>query len=196
MFKNEFLRQRFGKIILASASPRRANILKQVGFDFQVISSDVEEVFVSGDPVECAKELASRKASVVAERFSDRIVIGADTIVYLENRILGKPQNADEASAMLEFLSGRTHHVYTAFTLLQKSKNVEVTDVEMTEVTFRQLLPDEIKHYIASDAPLDKAGAYGIQDESAVFVERINGDFYNVVGLPITKIYSALHRFF
>ncbi len=196
MFKNKFLRDRFGQIILASASPRRAEIMKQVGFDFRVIPSRIEENFFQSDPLKTATELAFQKAAEVAERFPDHIVIGADTVVYLDDRTLGKPRNETDAAEMLRFLSGKTHQVYTGFAILHREKNKRITDVETTHVTFRKLLQEEIDNYIASGAPLDKAGAYGIQDEGAVFVERIDGDFYNVAGLPVTKIYMALQKSF
>lgn len=196
MYPNADFDKKFGLLILASASPRRAQILSQIGLNFKVVPSSVEEVFTSHDPIAVAQELALQKAKDVAENYPDHIVIGADTVVFLEKKILGKPASVTEAIEMLKFLSGRTHLVYTAFALIQKSKRKEVVDIETTEVTFRELFDDEISAYANSTAPLDKAGAYGIQDQSAVFVEKINGDFYNVVGLPISKIYSHLRNHF
>ena len=196
MLQHGYFDKRFGLIILASASPRRAQILSQIGFNFKVIPSTVEEVFSNHDPREVAKELAARKAEEIAESNQDSIVIGADTVVFLENRILGKPSSGLEAQEMLRLLSGKTHVVYTAFAILQKCKNKRIVDLETTEVTFRNLSDDEIISYVQTGSPLDKAGAYGIQDQSAVFVEKIKGDFYNVVGLPISKIYSYLKEKF
>lgn len=196
MHQNGYFDQRFGSIILASASPRRAQILSQIGFNFKVIPSTIEEIFANHDPIEVAKDLALKKANEVAESYPGSIVIGADTIVFLNNRIFGKPVSDSEAEEMLRSLSGNTHLVYTAFAIVQKKTNKQVVDIETTEVTFRNLSNDEIYSYVRSGSPMDKAGAYGIQDQSAVFVERINGDFYNVVGLPISKIYTYLQKQF
>lgn len=196
MLQHGYFDQRFGLIILASASPRRAQILSQIGFNFKVVPSSVEEVFTNHDPIEVAKDLALRKANEVADKHPESIVIGADTIVFLKNKILGKPTSEAEAADMLKKLSGNTHVVYTAFAIIQKSENKQFVDLETTEVTFRNLSNEEINSYVESGSPMDKAGAYGIQDQSAVFVEKINGDFYNVVGLPISKIYSYLQKKF
>lgn len=191
-----FLFHRFGTLVLASESPRRASILRQLGFDFIIHPSHIEERFTSTVPVDIACELAERKAQHVAEQFPEKIVLGADTIVVLDHHILGKPESTNEAEKMLKMLSGRTHQVYTAFSLIQKSKNLQVTDYELTDVTFHVLGDEEIQNYIATGSPMDKAGAYGIQDSSAIFVERISGDFYNVVGLPASRVYQALCRHF
>ncbi|KAB2879579.1 septum formation inhibitor Maf [bacterium] len=196
MLQHGYFDQRFGLIILASASPRRAQILSQIGFNYKVVPSSIEEIFTNHDPVEVAKELALNKAKEVAEIYPESIVIGADTIVFLNNQILGKPASEAEAIDMLRSLSGNTHVVYTAFAIIQKSVNKQVVDLEATEVTFRNLSDEEIRLYVRSGSPMDKAGAYGIQDQSAVFVEKIIGDFYNVVGLPISKIYDYLQSQF
>ncbi|MBL7958762.1 septum formation inhibitor Maf [bacterium] len=196
MLQHGYFDQRFGLIILASASPRRAQILSQIGFNYKVVPSSIEEIFTNHDPVEVAKELAMNKAKEVAESYPESIVIGADTIVFLNNQILGKPASEAEAIAMLRSLSGNTHVVYTAFAIIQKSMNKQIVDLETTEVTFRNLSDEEIRLYVRSGSPMDKAGAYGIQDQSAVFVEKITGDFYNVVGLPISKIYDYLQSRF
>ncbi len=193
---NGSLDKRFGQLILASASPRRAQILSQIGFSFTVIPSTVEEVFDDHDPIEVSRDLALKKASEVARSYPEQIVIGADTVVYLDRQILGKPVSADDACTMLRTLSGKTHEVFTAFALVHRNKNRQIVEVERTEVTFRQLSEDDILSYVRSGEPMDKAGAYGIQDRSAVFVERINGDFYNVVGLPVSKLYACLQKEF
>lgn len=192
MLNNGSLEQRFGQIILASASPRRAQILSQIGFSFKTIPSAVEEIVTDHDPVEVAKDLALKKADDIAENYPDQIVIGADTVVFVDKRILGKPATEEDAQAMLRILSGRTHIVYTAFAIVHKLKKKKVVGIESTEVTFRNLAEQDIIRYVDSGSPMDKAGAYGIQDQSAVFVESIHGDFYNVVGLPISKIYACL----
>ncbi|HMW35298.1 MAG TPA: Maf family protein [bacterium] len=187
-----FLPRVLGKIILASASPRRAQILKQVGFDFDVMPSAIEEVSEHHEPVEYAREIAQKKALDIAQKYPERIVIAADTIVCLDGHILGKPSDEEDAWRMLRFLSGRNHQVYTAFAISHRSRNVNMVEHELTQVHFRRLRDEEIAMYIATGAPFDKAGAYGIQDASAIFVDRIDGDFYNVVGLPVTRLYQVL----
>jgi septum formation protein len=192
MSVNDFLVRTFGQIVLASSSPRRAHILEQVGFDFLVEPSHVQEEFQNTHPIESAKKLAFEKARTVAARFPDRIVLGADTIVVLEGRMLGKPEDADDAERMLSFLSGRTHQVHTAYALYRQRDGRRVVSAATTDVTFLSLNAEDIQRYVATGSPFDKAGAYGIQDASAVFVERIDGDFYNVVGLPIARVYKDL----
>ncbi len=192
----DYLKNKFGKLILASESPRRAAILKQVGFDFSVHPSRIEETTEQTEPVIIARELAEKKAVSVSALFPDNIVLGADTIVVLDHHILGKPENRDDAFRILSLLSGRTHQVFTAFSLIRKDKNIIITDHECTDVKFRRLQDEEIRGYIATGSPMDKAGAYGIQDGSAVFIERISGDFYNVVGLPVTRLYRTLFAHF
>lgn len=182
--------------MLASSSPRRAQILAQVGFDFVVDPSHVDETLQGDHPVLAARRLAMDKASPVADRRPDRIVLAADTIVLIGGRVLGKPVDAGEARKMLEMLSGQTHEVHTAYALIHRMKATTHVGVEMTRVKFRNLDSDDIDRYIGTGAPFDKAGSYGIQDASAVFVESIEGDFYNVVGLPITSVYLALNAYF
>jgi septum formation protein len=184
-------------IILASASPRRAEILKMIGLDFAVRPSDIDENNAAMlPPAEYALDLAKRKARTVAVEVTSGLVIGADTIVVLGNEILGKPSSKDEACEMLRRLAGRTHRVFTAFALIDRPSNREATGIEMTEVAFRALEEAEIVAYVRSGAAMDKAGAYGIQDASAVFAERINGCFYNVVGFPLTRFYLTLRAFY
>ncbi len=183
-------------MILASQSPRRAQLLKQVGFDFTVMPAHIDEETVEKDsPENIAIDLARQKALFVSQRVSSGFVVGADTLVVLDGHILGKPCNVDEARRMLAFLSGRTHHVYTGFAIVAQPEGRIVVDSERTAVTFRSLDPWEIDCYIEKDLPLDKAGAYGIQDTSALFVESIHGCYYNVVGFPLTKFYMRLKAF-
>ncbi len=196
MVKENYLVRTFGTIILASASPRRAQILQQVGFDFRVVPSHLEEEHFMGHPIEIAKQLAEQKARSVALRYPGQITLGADTIVVLDGEILGKPRDKNEAATMLSKLSGRTHEVYTAYSFQQPENGRSVTDYACTYVTFHPLKDNEIKRYVESGSPMDKAGAYGIQDSSAVFVEKIDGDFYNVVGLPIAACYRTLWEHF
>lgn len=184
-------------IILASASPRRAEILKKIGLDFVVRPSAVDENNAATlPPAEYAADLAKRKARTVAAAIATGLVIGADTIVVLGNEILGKPASEKEAGKMLRRLSGKTHRVFTGFALIDRPSNREATGLEMTEVTFRALEEAEIAAYVRSGEAMDKAGAYGIQDASAVFAERINGCFYNVVGFPLTRFYVTLRSFY
>ncbi len=184
-------------IILASGSPRRARLMSLLGFPFTVRESSIEEIIDEKlAPEEIARGLAFRKASTVASQLSSGIVVGADTIVVLEGKILGKPATEEEAVGMLLALSGKTHTVFTGFALVDAESKKSYISLERTEVTFRALRRDEIERYVAAGSPMDKAGAYGIQDDyGAVFVEKINGCFYNVVGFPISKFHTALTNF-
>lgn len=184
------------KLILASQSPRRAQLLHLVGFDFEVIPSRFDEDSVRvEDPVEHVRLLSQAKAQQVAAQVERGIVIGADTVVVLNGEILGKPRDEEEARTMLRRLAGRSHQVYTGFALVDRPSNRIITDYEMTTVHFRPLADWEIERYVRTQSPLDKAGAYGIQDQSAVFADRIEGCFYNVVGFPLTRFYTAMMRF-
>ncbi len=184
-------------LVLASASPRRQNLLKQIGLNFIVHPSGIDEdSHPTISPEEYALELSKRKAFEVAKNYNDAIVVSADTIVVLDGQIINKPKDPDEAKQMLKMLSGKTHKVYTGFTILDTKTNKIISDFEVTDVKFRELSDDEIEEYVATGSPLDKAGAYGIQDDyGAVFVERINGCFYNVVGFPLTRFYLAMKKF-
>lgn len=185
----------FPEIILASGSPRRAALLKQMGIPFQTVITNISEESKDSDiPQEFVKKISQRKAEAAAKTVSSGLIIAADTIVYLENKILGKPGTPEEAAAMLKRLSGNTHEVFTGFFLLNKEGGSYV-DFEKTSVTFRQLEHWEIEAYVKTGRPMDKAGAYGIQDQSGFFIEKIEGCFYNVVGFPITKFYESLKQF-
>ncbi len=184
-------------IYLASRSPRRRQMLEMVGIQFTLIDIEVDEDnHFADNPREYVITLSGKKAEEAAKRISKGIVATADTIVYLDGKVMNKPADEEDARRMLGLLSGRTHQVYTGFTLLSVPDGKIVQDCGMTDVTFRQLDREEIDEYVRSGAPMDKAGAYGIQDDlSALFVERINGDFYNVVGLPLPRFYLALRNF-
>ncbi len=183
-------------IILASASPRRAQLLRQLGFDFKVHPSHIDEDLEGLRPVELVRTLAKDKALSVASEYDQGLVIGADTIVVFDNRILGKPADEKEALSMLSSLSGNTHLVYTGVSLADASTEEERNFVVETKVTFSTLECELIERYVATGSPMDKAGAYGIQDDwGSVFVERIEGDYYNVVGLPLNRLYRELDRF-
>jgi septum formation protein len=184
-------------LILASQSPRRKVLLKQIGLKFSVQPSSVpEDVLDHEPPAHNAKRIALSKALAVSKKVKRGIVIGADTIVVLGDRILGKPRTKAEARTMLASLSGNMHTVYTAFALIDVKTGRRSVQLEKTKVWFRILSGSEINRYVASGSPMDKAGAYGIQDDyGAVFVERIEGCFYNVVGFPLTKFFTTLQKF-
>ncbi len=180
------------RIILASQSPRRIELLKKIIANFEVQISNIDENCNQNNPVKFVKEISKKKATNIAQNINEGIIIGADSIVVRNNKILGKPANEKEAFEMLNFLSGHTHHVYTGVTIINKPNNQIISDFEVTMVKFRTLDKWEIETYINLEHPFDKAGSYGIQDESAVFVERIEGCFYNVVGLPLAKLFKLL----
>ncbi len=185
---------RIPKLILASQSPRRASLLKQMGFAFEVVAVPIPEATVDiPDPEKRTIALSRQKASAVLDRIHEGIVIGADTVVYLNGEILGKPKDRAEAKTMLMKLSGQTHEVYTGFTLIQIGGD-RWSDVERTSVTFRKLEEWEVDDYVQTGGPLDKAGGYGIQDRSGLFVDRIEGCFYNVVGFPLTQFWEGLKQ--
>lgn len=183
------------EIILASTSPRRKMLLEQAGFNFKVITADTDETVDDGlSPGDIVANLALRKAKAVSQQCSkNAIVIGADTIVFHNNKVLGKPKTKSEAYQMLKALSSNSHSVYTGIALVQNSKYT--FDFEETRVYFRNLSDEEILAYIDKELPLDKAGSYGIQDSGALFVEKIEGDYYNVVGLPICKLSVMIKDF-
>lgn len=182
------------KIFLASKSPRRRKLLKQIGLNFKSFSVDLHEEIIDGEhPAQTVKRLAMHKYEAACKKIKNGIVITADTIVVLEKEIIGKPKNEKDAFNILAKLSGRTHSVYTGFVVGNLTSQNQIVDYEKTEVTFRKLSSDEIKEYINTGSPMDKAGAYGIQDDfGAVFVSKINGCYYNVVGLPLAKLYKSL----
>ncbi len=183
-------------VYLASGSPRRRKLLKQIGIKFNSFSVKLHEEFVDGeDPLACAKRLASEKMEIAKSKVKRGIIITADTIVVLDDKVIGKPRNKNEAIKFLSMLSGRTHIVYTGICIVNTETNTKIIDIEKTKVEFRKIEKDEIKDYVAGGSPMDKAGAYGIQDDfGAVFVKKINGCYYNVVGLPLTKLYNALRK--
>ncbi len=172
-------------------------MLEMVGIKFTLLDVEVDEDnHFADNPEEYVMSLSEKKARAAAGSVKEGTIATADTIVYIDGKVLNKPVDADDARRMLKMLSGRTHKVFSGFTLLEIPTGRIVRDFGATAVTFRGLEDDEIDEYIESGAPFDKAGAYGIQDDlSALFVERIDGDFYNVVGLPLPKFYLALKRF-
>ncbi len=181
-------------IILASASPRRKAILEQVGLDFEIIPSNYEEdMTLDLPPLELAKHLASNKAKDVAQSHSDSVVIGADTFVVFKNQLIGKPHTVEKAREVLTMLSGQTHEIITGVSVIEGDK--EVTDVVSTKVTFRKLSPEEIDVYIQKDDPLENAGSYKIQEKGALLVEKIEGDYLNIVGLSVVRLSGMLKQF-
>ena len=180
-------------LILASQSPRRRELLTMLGLHFTVITADIDETMDETLPVEQAvAEVCKRKAEAVAKIQPEDLVLAADTIVVVDGKVLGKPHSPEEAKAMLRLLSGRDHQVFTAFCLWQKG--TANTHVEMTRLRFRPLSEEEISAYVATGSPMDKAGAYGIQDQAAIFVEAMDGDYYNVMGLPLCSLAKALRK--
>jgi len=184
------------KLILASASPRRAEILRNAGISFSVLSSAIDETPTSSEsPNDLVLRLANAKAELVAARaIGPAIVIAADTVVVLNGKILGKPRSTDDARRMLEQLSGRTHSVLTGVSLIRLPDAVHLEFVESTLVHFNPLADDEISAYLSTDEPYDKAGAYAIQSRAARFIPRIEGCYFNVVGLPVARLVSNLHE--
>lgn len=183
-------------IILASNSPRRKELLNQMGVkEFKIIAPNVDETVDGGlPPAQMVEELSLRKARAAAGRAGPNdLIIAADTVVALDGRVLGKPRDGEDAFAMLSALSGREHHVYTGVTVLRGGESA--TGHEETAVVFRTLAPPEIRGYIATGEPMDKAGAYGIQGRGALLVEGIRGDYCNVVGLPVFRLGRMLADF-
>ena len=184
------------KFILASSSPRRHALLRRLQTPFDVILPDVDEstIISDGSPETYCTALAELKANDITQHYPNELVIGADTIVVLGDEILGKPHDKAAAEYILQTLSGKTHHVYTGVCLKWTEKNIHHLFAEITTVTFRDLDDGDIDHYIESYSPFDKAGAYGIQDWSAVFVKEIRGCYDNVVGFPISRFYQELKK--
>ena len=198
------------QIILASQSPRRKELLEQIGLDFEICPAKGEEIITKTIPEEVVMELSKQKAEEVAAMVSsfgeehkdittpsDILVIGADTVVAYDGKILGKPVNEADAKRMLTMLSGNTHSVFTGVTLVLIDKSGragELVFYEKTDVKMHEMSELEIDRYIATGEPMDKAGSYGIQGKCAIYIEKIDGDYNNVVGLPITRIYQELKK--
>jgi len=182
------------KIYLASKSPRRKKLLEQINLHPEILHFHFDETFQANQkPSIIAKKLALQKMEEAKKLGKKGILITADTIVVINGKILGKPDSTSQAVTMLKSLSGKKHFVYTGFCIYNSLTGVLINAYEKTEVTFRKLGEREIKEYVAGGSPMDKAGAYGIQDDyGAIFIEKINGCYYNVVGLPLTKVYQAI----
>ena len=180
-------------IILASASPRRKEILELTDLDFDIMPSNAEEITTKTAPHEVVMELATIKAKDIYEK-SDKqsMIVGADTVVAYQGQILGKPKNEADAKRMLSMLSGQTHEVYTGVCVIVDGETK--TFYEETKVTFYEISDEQIDHYIKSGEPMDKAGSYGIQGKAAIFIKGIKGDYYNVVGFPIARFLQEITK--
>ncbi len=183
-------------LVLASASPRRAEILRSVGWSFETSPADIDESIKMGEsPADHVQRLAREKAERVAHTRKEGLVLGADTIVVIDdNRILGKPRDASEAQEMLKVLRNRAHDVLTGVALIRAETKEIVIAHERTRVTFAAMTDDEIAWYVTTEEPMDKAGAYAAQGRAALFVEGIEGDYWNVVGLPVQLVYKLLRQ--
>lgn len=183
-------------IILASNSPRRRELLRQIGLAFTTDPAYVDERVLPGEQPEAyAVRVALEKARAVAQRSRTGIVVAADTIVVLGDAILGKPANAKDAMRMLEMLSGKMHYVITGLVVIDSQSGKTLARTAWTKVWFRKLTPEEIASYVATGEPLDKAGAYGIQEKGSLLVEKIEGCYFNVVGLPVSLLGKMLQVF-
>ena len=185
------------KFILASNSPRRQEIFRKLNIEFEVITADIEEIIDNNiPPYRLACDLAYQKASnIITHIQGDGIIIAADTIVY-NNGVFGKPHNHQAAYEMIKSLSGKTHEVITGLAIIDTNTNKEVKEYEITKVHFRKIEDEEIYKYIATGEPMDKAGGYGIQGKASLFIRKIDGDYYNVVGLPVYKLGEILKNKF
>lgn len=179
-------------IVLGSGSPRRKELLEQVGIEFEICRAAGEETITSADPVEAVKELARQKALEVSEKCGGEIIIGADTVVAAEGQILGKPEDRADAVRMLRMLQGKEHQVITGVAVILKKTGKTVNFAEMTNVHVCSMTDAQIERYVDTGEPMDKAGAYGIQGRFAAYVSGIEGDYNNVVGLPVSRLYQEL----
>ena len=178
-------------VILASRSPRRESILKQIGIDFEIIPSNIcEDAELNLGPRKFVQYWSEKKAKVISKKNKDKIVIGADTIVYFKGKIIGKPKDKEESYKMLNNLSGKTHKVFTGVSIVNEDKNILRTFSQMTKVTVRDIPKNDILYYIDNYYTLDKAGSYGIQDWFSIWIKKIDGCYYNVMGLPLSKFYK------
>ncbi len=181
------------KIILASGSPRRAAILNSVGWSFEKYVSDIDESEIVGESAEdYVQRLAKTKAEKVAENFADEIVLGADTTVVIDDQIIGKPSDLEDARRMLGMLSGNWHEVLTGVALVKNGNSA--VGLQKTKVKFAEMSDKEIKFLAENGEPLDKAGAYAVQAQAALFIEKIEGDYWNVVGLPVNLVFNLFKK--
>jgi septum formation protein len=183
-------------LILASGSPRRKEILAKTGIDFKVVKSKfVEDMSQNIGPGELAKKLALGKAMDVAKNHEKAVVLGADTIIFFQDKVVGKPKSEGDAVIILNKLSGNVHSVFTGFAIVDIDRHKKVVKYVETKIFFRKLSEEEIVDYVSTGESLDKAGAYAYQGKGAVFVEKIEGDYYNVIGLPLCSVVVELRKF-
>jgi septum formation protein len=207
MINDHFTMVNVPNLILASGSPRRSEILGFVGWDFEKHVADIDETEKPGEsPGVYVQRLALEKAEAVALKHSGKLVLGADTTVVIDDKIIGKPVDLDDARRMLKMLSGRRHEVLTGVALVKRMANDELQNkieenglkfaagLQTTSVTFNEMNDEEIEYLVQQGEPLDKAGAYGIQAEAALFIEKIEGDYWNVVGLPVNLVYRLVKK--
>lgn len=188
---------KLSKLILASGSPRRAEILTSVGWEFTKDVADIDETeFPNENPEDYVQRLAKEKAEAVAVRYEDAIVLGADTTVVIDRQIIGKPVDFDDARRMLKLLSGNWHEVLTGVALVKvvDSDFETCVDIQKTRVKFAELSDEAVEYLVEFGFPLDKAGAYAVQAQAALFIEKIEGDYWNVVGLPISLVYKMYEK--
>lgn len=186
------------RFVLASASARRQELLQRMNIPYEIIVSDFDEDSVSfeGNPSDYVKELAMEKANSVSETLSgDSLVIGADTIVYANSQILGKPKNRQDAKRMMKLLQGTDHYVYSGVALIHPARNLKTAFSVVTTVSFSKMDDNEIEFYLTRDEWQDKAGAYGIQGAAGIYIRGIHGDYYNVMGLPLQELYTRLREY-
>ena len=181
-------------MILASNSQRRQEILKDAGFNFTVITADIEEISDKKNINERILDIAEKKLEQIAKDNVNEFVLAADTVVELDGKILGKPKNREESFGFLKSLSGKVHRVITAYVFKNISKNILIKEVVVSEVKFFHLDDDTINWYLDTDEPFDKAGAYGIQGYGRILVEKINGDYYSIMGFPISNFLENLRK--
>lgn len=182
------------KLILASASPRRRELLSVITTDFTAVSIDADETLPENiEALKASEYLAEIKAMAGIEQFPDAVVIGCDTTVICGEKILGKPRDKEQCREFMNMLSGKTHQVATGCCIVSADKKISFT--EITDVTFRKLTNEEIEEYISTDEPYDKAGGYGIQGKASLLIEKINGDYFNVVGLPLSHLNQIIKSF-
>jgi len=181
------------KLILASGSPRRAEILNFVGWEFEKRVADIDETeFLNESPTDYVQRLAREKAETVAAHYENGLVLGADTIVVIDEQIIGKPKDLLDARRMLKLLSGRWHEVLTGVAIVEAQSPKSVVEIQRTQVKFIEMTDEEIAFLLEKGKPLDKAGAYAVQAQAALFIEEMQGDYWNVVGLPINLVYRLV----
>jgi septum formation protein len=183
-------------LILASASPRRRELLRSIGLDFRIIPAHVDENYLAGEsPGQHVRRLSTIKAMAVAQKYQKAWVLGADTIVVIDETILGKPKNRTQAKNMLKKLSGREHKVFTGVTIIHRTLNIHEIKVIQSTVRFKTISTEEMNWYTACDEPYDKAGGYAVQGKGAIFIKSIRGSYSNVIGLPLCEVVELLKKY-